>query len=121
LAPKQPQPPKFSEIAPSDGISRNAAWGCVVSNLVLPGLGTFLAHRRVAGVLQLVVSQAGFALSLLWAILFVPDWVRQGSFPGDVTPHLALGLIGAAMFLLAWIWSVASSVGILYTSRKSGL
>jgi TM2 domain-containing membrane protein YozV len=114
-------PPKLSEVAPRDGISRNAAWGCVVSNLVLPGLGTFLAHRRVAGVIQLVISQTGFALSLLWAILLVRDWVRQGSFPEDVTPHLALGLIGAAIFLLAWIWSLVSSVEILHTSRKSGL
>jgi hypothetical protein len=93
----------------------------VLSNLVLPGLGTFLAHRRVAGVLQLVISQTGFALSLLWTILFVRDWIREGSLPEDVTPHLALGLIGAAIFLLAWIWSLASSVEILYSSRKSGL
>jgi len=93
----------------------------VVSNLVLPGLGTFLAHRRVVGILQLVVSQTGFALSLIWAILFVREWIRQGSFPEDVAPHLALGLIGVTIFLLAWIGSLASSVGILYTSRKSGL
>jgi len=103
------------------GPARQAAWACALSNLVLPGLGTFLAHRRVTGVLQLVASQTGFALCLLWAILFVRDWVRQGSLPEDVTPHLALGLIGAAMFLLAWIWSLVSSVEILYTSRKSSL
>ena len=114
-------PPKLSEIAPSDGIRRNAAWGCVVSNLVLPGLGTYLARRRVAGVVQLVVSQTGFALSLLWAILFGRDWVRQGSFPANVTPALAVGLTGATLFLLAWIWSLVSSVEILYSSRKSGL
>ncbi len=113
-------PPRITDATARD-LTRQAAWGCVVSNLVLPGLGTFLAHRRVVGVIQLVISQTGFALSLLWAILFVRDWVQQGSLPEDVTPHLALGLIGCAIFLLAWIWSLASSVGILRISRKTGL
>lgn len=88
---------------------------------MLPGLGTFLAHRRVAGALQLVVSQTGFALSLLWAILFARDWVRQGGLLEGVTPHLALGLTGAAIFLFAWIWSLISSARILFSTRKSGL
>jgi len=113
-------PPRITE-ATGHGLTRQAAWGCVVSNLVLPGLGTFLAHRRVVGIIQLVVSQTGFALSLLWAILFLRDWVQQGSLPDDVTPHLALGLIGCAIFLLAWVWSLASSVNILRVSRKTGL
>ena len=92
-----------------------------MSNLVLPGLGTFLAHRRVAGVIQLVVSQTGFALTLLWAILFARDWVRQGNLPVDTASHLGVGLIGSAIFLVAWIWSLASSVNILRNSRKTGL
>lgn len=114
-------PPKLTETRTERGATRQSAWACVASNLVLPGLGTYLAHRRVVGVVQLVVSQAGFALSLLWAILFVRDWVRQGSFPADVTPALAVGLTGATLFLLAWIWSLVSSLEILYASRKSGL
>jgi hypothetical protein len=93
----------------------------VLSNLVLPGLGTFVAHRRIAGILQLVISQTGFALSLLWAILFVREWVHQGSMPEDITPALAMGLTGATLFLMAWVWSLISSVEILIHSRKSGL
>jgi hypothetical protein len=92
-----------------------------MSNLVLPGVGTFVAGRRVEGVLQLVVSQIGFALSLLWAVLFVRDWIREGSLPEDITARLWLGVLGVAMFLLAWMWSVASSVAILRDSRKGGL
>ena len=114
-------PPKLAEMRPDRGSARQPAWACVLSNLVLPGLGTFVARRRVAGILQLVVSQTGFALCLLWAILFVRDWIHQGHMPDDVTPDLALGLAGAAIFLLAWIWSLASSVEILLNSRKSGL
>jgi hypothetical protein len=94
---------------------------CLLSNLLVPGLGTIVARRRVQGVLQFVVSQVGFALSLIWAILFVYRWSQEGSLPEDITPHLGIGLLGVAIFILAWIWSLASSVEILHSSRKSGL
>ena len=93
----------------------------MLGNLVLPGLGTFTAGRRISGILQLVVSQTGFVFMLLWAISFVSDWIRAGSLPEDITPQFKFGLIGCALFLLAWIWSLASSVGILQSSRKGGL
>lgn len=114
-------PPRLVEKPTDRGLTRQAAWACLVSNLLLPGLGTLVAHRRLEGALQLIVSQAGFALSALWAILFARDWIRQASVPEDVTAHLGLGLLGMALFFLAWVWSLASSVGILHDSHRSGL
>lgn len=114
-------PPKLVEKPAETGFGRHAAWSCLLSNLVLPGLGTFIARRRVAGVLQLVVSQVGFILSLLWAILLVRQWIHEGSLPADITGHLWLGLLGVALFFLAWIWSLASSLEILHAGRKSSL
>ena len=114
-------PPKLSEFAPPRVVDHSKAWGCALGNLVLPGLGTFVARRRTSGILQLIVSQTGFAFMLLWAICFVRDWIRLGSLPEEAVPQLALGLIGCALFLLAWIWSLASSVSILQRSRKGGL
>ena len=114
-------PPKLAETQPERGPARQAAWACVLSNLVLPGLGTYVAHRRLAGILQLVISQAGFVLCLIWAILFAREWVHQGQMPEEITPSLALGLTGATLFMLGWIWSLISSVVILISSRKSSL
>jgi hypothetical protein len=88
---------------------------------VLPGLGTFAAGRRLEGGLQVVVSQSGFGLMVVWTILFVRMWIRLGSFPEDIGPHAGLCFLGLALFFLAWIWSLASSYGILQDSRKSGL
>ncbi len=114
-------PPKIFE-QPSDGErGRQAAWVCVLSNLVLPGLGTFGAGRRLEGVLQLVVSQTGFGLMVVWAILFVRMWIQLRSFPEDIGPHAGLCFLGIALFFMGWIWSLASSYGILQDSRKSGL
>ena len=114
-------PPKLAEKRVDSGHARRAAWIGLLSNLLVPGLGTILAGRRVQGALQLVVSQVGFVLSFIWAVLFVLRWIHEGNVPEDITPHLALGLIGVAIFILAWIWSLASSVEILYASRKSSL
>jgi hypothetical protein len=119
LAPELP--PKISEYPPPRDPDRSKVWGCVLGNLVLPGLGTFVARRRISGTLQLVVSQGGFALMLVWAISFVRDWIRAGSLPQEITPQFKLGLVGCGLFLLAWIWSVASSIEILQDSRKGGL
>jgi hypothetical protein len=75
----------------------------------------------VAGVLQLLVSQSGFVLTLVWAVSYVREWLKQGGIPEDLGTHFRLGLLGATLFMLAWIWSLASSVEILQSSRKSGL
>ena len=114
-------PPKISDQPAHGARSRQAAWSFVLGNLVLPGLGTFGAGRRLEGVLQLVVSQSGFVLMVVWAVSFVRTWGRLGSLPEDFGPHAGLCALGLALFFLAWIWSLASSYGILQDSRTSGL
>ena len=114
-------PPKLVEKQTDSRPDRQAAWVCLTSNLVLPGLGTLVARRRVTGLLQLVISQIGFVLTVVWAVLFVRDWIHRGSWPDDATPHLWLGLLGVALFFLAWIWSLASSLEMLARSHTSGL
>jgi drug/metabolite transporter (DMT)-like permease len=118
---EQGTPPKLAEVTPSSGPAPSQAWGCVLGNLVLPGLGTFLARRRVSGVLQLLISQSGFLLMLLWAISYVVEWLHAGEMPADLGAHFHLGLVGTALFFLAWIWSLASSVDVLLSSHRSGL
>ena len=58
---------------------------------------------------------------LLWSISYALRWMRQGSLPEDLGPNFRLGALGVVLFLLAWIWSVASSVAILHDSRKTNL
>ncbi len=114
-------PPKIPEQPAGGGRGRQAAWGFVLSNLVLPGLGTFAAGRRLEGALQLVVSQTGFALMMVWTTSFVRMWKRLGSLPEDFGSYAGLCALGLALFFLGWIWSLASSYGILQDSRTSGL
>lgn len=90
-----------------------------MSNLVLPGLGTFFAGHRLAGVLQLVISQTGFVTAMLWTVAWLRDWIRAGAIPEQLGPRLWIALLGIALFLLAWFWSLASSLQILGDARKN--
>ena len=93
-----------------------------VSNLVvLPGLGTFLAGRRLAGVLQALLALIGMMLSLAWFFSWVDRWLRSGEFPWDGGPYLRLGLIGVGLFALAWVGALVTSLAILRAARRSDL
>jgi len=109
----QPIPPKLPETRRPGSTNRSTAWSCVIGNLVLPGLGTFVAGRRFAGALQLIVSQGGFLLMLLWAILYALSWMRQEKIPEDLGPGSWLGVLGVVFFVLAWFWSLISSIVIV--------
>ncbi len=104
------------ENVPPKLLSRSAAWACLLANFVIPGLGTLVVHRR-AGIAQLLLSQLGFALTLMWGIWFAVACVRAGTFPDDIGPYFGLGLLGAVMFFAAWIWSLVSSLSLLNQAR----
>lgn len=95
------------------------AWSCLVTNLlVLPGLGTLVA-RRWEGFVQAAMALAGFALTLAWLVSFVATWIRLRTFPFEGGPSLLWGVLGVLLFLLAWLWGLASSLAIVRKVRTS--
>src|SRR5687768_5904547 len=81
------------------------AWSALATNLlVLPGLGSILCRRVVAGALQTVLSLVGAGLTVYWLVAFVALWMRAGEFP-ERAPALTLGVGGVGLFVLAWLWS----------------
>lgn len=85
--------------------------------LVLPGLGSFLGGRRVAGCLQILLAIAGFVLTLDWFVTFLSLWWQTAQFPVDGGPHLLLGLAGVGLFGLAWLWGLLTGLSILRRSH----
>jgi hypothetical protein len=104
-----PVPPRLPD--------RATAWGYVLGNLVLPGMGTWAAGRRVAGIAQVVVSQAGFILMMSWGVWCIAVWTRTHELPTDLGPLIWLVLAGAVMFFGAWLWALVSSWQILRDTR----
>jgi hypothetical protein len=95
------------------------AWACLMTNLlVLPGLGSLLAGRRV-GWLQAVLALAGFALSALWLVWFAATFMREGSFPLDGGPYLPAGAAGVLLFAVSWIWGLATGLGVVRGARDA--
>ena len=89
---------------------RNDAWGCLFANLAVPGLGTFVGGARITGLLQIILSQAGFGLALTWASSAVGLWFRTGALPLEPGRLFWLGLGGSLLFLGVLAWSLVSSL-----------
>ena len=93
------------------------AWTSLMTNLlVLPGLGSLLAGRRV-GWPQAALALAGFALSTVWLGWFVIAWSRTGSFPLDGGPYLPMGLLGVFLFGVSWVWGLLTGLAVVRESR----
>lgn len=94
-------------------------WGYLLVNLgALPGLGSLAAGYRV-GWAQLVLSTTGFVLTLWWATGFFVEWWRTGQMPVRFDHRFLAGVIGAVLFLIAWVWSLRTGLAILRGSHES--
>lgn len=109
-------------------LSRQTAWGCFTMNMAIPGAGS-LVGGRVAGYPQLVIGLAGLALTVFFGGRFIVwclmNWSRiYGSQAdpyavwGDLWRMLKWALAGIGTFLIAWLWALGSSLGILATSKE---
>ena len=96
------------------------AWALLAVNLaVLPGLGSALAGRVVAGAAQAVLAVAGAGLCLWWLVLFGREWALTGEYPWGGGSDLAVGLWGVALFGAGWLWALATSVVVIREQRRT--
>jgi hypothetical protein len=86
--------------------------------VTVPGLGSFLARRRIAGAAQVLLAITGNALSVWWFVQFLRQWAEDGYLPTDGGPHFAIGLTGVGVFAVAWVWSLLTSLWIVRASRS---
>jgi dethiobiotin synthetase len=101
-------------------IDETRAWTSLSLNLlVLPGLGSFLVGRRIAGVAQALVALSGAAMSLWWLILLSAQWARNGDFPIDGGDDFRVGVIGVIVFAAAWLWSLATGLAAVREARET--
>jgi len=93
------------------------AWACLMTNLlVLPGLGSLLAGRRV-GWLQAALAVVGFALSTVWLVWFVATLFSESGFPLDGGPYLPAGIVGVLLFTVSWVWGLVTGLRVVGGAR----
>ena len=109
-------------------ISRSIAWGCLTSNLALPGSGSLFAGRK-SGYAQLAVGVTGLLVSTICGMQFIlwqlANWSRfhgPGVEPDllEMWLHLRWALAGFGIFFIALIWALMTSFSILEAARKTG-
>src|SRR5690348_1541055 len=90
-------------LGPRRPLSRQTAWGCLTSNLALPGSGSLLAGHR-AGYGQLLLALAAFMVSTVFGLRFFlwefANWSRLHNPEADPVAvlretwiHLRLALL----------------------------
>ena len=114
-------------LGPRQPLSRQTAWGCLTSNLALPGSGSLLAGR-VSGYAQLTLAVAVLTLTLIFGVRFVACWLGNWSHLRDPNADpvavlvemwraLRWPLLSFATFALGWLWALASSLLIVHAAR----
>lgn len=86
--------------------------------LVLPGLGTLLTGRRIAGLLQIALGVAGFLLSVRWFSQLMTIAMTTDGFPDLESIPFRSIIAGSIIILASWLWSLVSSLQILRAARK---
>ena len=101
-------------------MERRRAYTLVGLNLlVIPGLGTFLAGRRISGLLQVALAVAGLLLCARWISQFMSVVLAAEELPDLEAIPFRLLTIGFAVVIAAWLWSLVSSLQILRAARKT--
>src|SRR6266704_718355 len=116
-------------LGPRQPLSRQTAWGCLTSNLALPGSGSLLAGRR-SGYSQLVLAMAGLLVITIFGLRFIlwalGNWSRLHAPDADpveslleIWVHLKWALLGFGVALIAWLWALITGLSILNSAPKT--
>src|SRR2546423_344748 len=104
-------------------LNRQMAWGCFTSNLAAPGMGSLVAGRGV-GYAQLGVTVISLFLTVVFGGRFIYwmliHWTRLHqlqndpvAFSREIWLMVRWALLGIALFGLALLWGLCTSVSIL--------
>lgn len=115
-------------LGPRRPLSRQTAWGCLTTNIAMPGFGSLMAGR-VSGYAQAALAIGGMMLTMVFGVRFiwwyVANWSRFHEPEAD--PTAALGemlrflkwpLVGFGLCIVGWLWALATSLRIVSLARK---
>ena len=107
----------------------STAWGCLTTNLAIPGGGSLVAGR-VSGYFQLLLAMTGVALTTIYGLRFILWYVNNWAQLQQTEPDMAANFHelwlrlrpacqGFMVFLAGFFWALVSSVAILLKSKKT--
>lgn len=116
-------------LGPRRTLSPQTAWGCLTTNLAVPGFGSLLAGRPI-GYLQAILGLLGLAVTLGFGIRFCwwffENWSRMQDPAADPVVVLAelwrtvrWPLLGIGLFAVSWLWALGTSWTIVREARRA--
>ena len=116
-------------LGPRRRLSRQTAWGCLTTNVAMPGFGSLVAGR-VSGYAQAALAIGGMTLTMIFGMRFiwwmVANWSRFHEPDADPTAglgemwqYLKWPLVGFGMFGVGWLWAVVTGLQIVSSARKA--
>ena len=103
-------------------LTRSAAWLCVMTNqLATPGLGSIVAGRVAAGLIQLAIAVAGFVLLMAWFFHLFKSVSWADDLAEAMHPYAWMGELGLLLFVVSWILALASSIAILKEAKRKNI
>jgi hypothetical protein len=110
-------------LGPRQALSRQTAWGCLTTNLAMPGFGSLVAGHR-SGYFQAALAILGLILttvfgirSMVWAVANWSSIQANDVDPFDTLLRMWLvmrwAFAGIAVFAIGWIWALGTSLLIL--------
>jgi 4a-hydroxytetrahydrobiopterin dehydratase len=99
--------------------SQTKARNAMLMNLAgTPGLGSLMGRRWFEGTLQLLLAIIGFVLALVWFFKLM-----AGEIDGNIDLHAVakIGLAGMTLFILAWVWSLITSLSLVAKAKQAAL
>jgi 4a-hydroxytetrahydrobiopterin dehydratase len=100
-------------------LTRARAMTCAMTNqLGVPGLGSLMGKRWIAGSGQLILCGAGCLLLLIWFFKIIFRY--YGLMVGDeqAAPAGWLGATGGILLAASWVWSAVTSFSLLREASK---
>ena len=115
-------------LGPQQPLDRQTAWGCVTTNLAVPGMGSLVAGRK-AGYFQLGLAMLSMILTVMFGARFAlwlfSNWSRV--YQSDTDPVGALmemwrqlrwTLASIGLFGASWLWALGTSFSILNSAHR---
>ena len=110
-------------------LSRQTAWGCLTTNLALPGFGSLVAGRRV-GYIQAVFCLLGLGMMMIFGTRFVlwhlSNWSRlhdpqrdQFEIIAETWRNARWALLSILVAAFTWLWALITSLSIVAAAKKT--
>lgn len=108
---------------PDQQPSRSTAYGYLVTNLlVMPGIGSVMAERKISGVCQIVLASVGLLITFWGLGLFVIaiQALKEKEIQAEFDMHsLKIAGLGFAVFFIAWLWSLFTSLQVIKKAKQA--